>query len=209
MKLIGITQRIDVIENYGEIREALDIKWIELLLKCGYMPVVLSATVNPQMYFENFAFAGILLTGGNDLASVNNTAENRMRDVFEKKLIDISISTDIPILGVCRGMQVIGEFFGLSIRKCDRHVASKHRLNVDKMSNLFKMIKNEELTVNSYHNYCLENISKNGLRVAAVSEDGTVEAVEHQKYKISAHMWHPERVNPFSEDDMNILHTAF
>ncbi len=45
MKLIGITQRIEEIKGYNEVREQLDIKWGELLLSSGYMPIVLTSNI--------------------------------------------------------------------------------------------------------------------------------------------------------------------
>ncbi len=209
MKLIGITQRIDIIESYGEVREALDIKWHDLLLKCGYTPLILSAAVIPTFYFEKFALDGLLLTGGNDLATVKNTAENKMRDDFENQLIKKAINADIPVLGVCRGMQVIGEFFGCSLKKCEGHVAVNHNVTLNKASQLYKIAKKNDVVVNSYHNYSLNNIEKSELVTSAISEDGIVEAVEHERHKIFGHMWHPERESPCAEVNENIIRTIF
>ncbi len=205
MKLVGITQRIDVIESYGEIREALDIKWHELLIQSGFTPLILSATVSPELYFEKFSLSGILLTGGNDLASVNDTKENKMRDSFEKGLIDIAINKDIPLIGVCRGMQVIGEYFGCSLKKCSGHVATRHEVSIDKESRLYSIEGHDSLDVNSYHNYVIEDVEESDLFISAHSLDGSVEAVEHEYFKVFAHMWHPEREKSFCSKDVSYI----
>ena len=88
MKLIGITQRIEKIEGYHEVREQLDVKWGELLLECGYTPIMLSSTVDIEVLLERVPLHGIILTGGNDLSSLSHKDIDKRRDSFEKRILE-------------------------------------------------------------------------------------------------------------------------
>ena len=68
MKRIGITQRIDFIKEYGEIRNTLDIKWGELLESIDLLAIPLSININFSL-IDELNLNGIILTGGNDLSS--------------------------------------------------------------------------------------------------------------------------------------------
>ena len=81
-----------------------------------------------------------------------------MRDNYEKKLLKICIKRKIPILAVCRGFQLINSLYKGNLDKLSGHVKTFHNL---KINNSSKFVKFKSLKVNSYHNYCLTNVSKN------------------------------------------------
>ena len=74
-------------QNYYEMREALDVKWGKLFKKMNFVPIILPIEFQYKKYFDFLKIDGIILTGGNDLNSVNKNNISLKRDNFEKKLI--------------------------------------------------------------------------------------------------------------------------
>lgn len=133
---------------------------------------------------------GIILTGGGDITEQPN------RNLVENELIKLSIKKDIPLIGICRGMQQINSYFGGSLSQIDNHVRVTHKL---KFTTPHKDEK--EKKVNSYHNYGIKkNDIANDLIIHAFSEGGDiVESFYHKKHKIRGIQWHPERDNCISK----------
>lgn len=137
---------------------------------------------------------GIILTGGNDLAAYGGDAPER--DELEQFLIQYSVEQEIPLLGVCRGMQMILNQFGAKLRKVEGHVRVEHPLsNGD--------------TVNSFHSWGATECYR-PLIPEAWSADGVLEAVTHQDHLwIHGIMWHPERYHPPRKQDIQFLKEVF
>ena len=207
MKKIAITQRLISNQSYFEIREGLDIKWGKLLKKSNFIPIILPIEFDFKKYFESIKIDGILLTGGNDTNIMKSNELSLKRDIFEKKLIEYAIKNHIPILGVCRGMQIIAEYFGASFKKAKGQIAIRHSLKINKKSKYFKELKKIS-TVNSFHNYAIDILPKN-LIVSATNHDGMIKSIEHIKYKIFGQMWHTERENYFKGNQINLIKKIF
>lgn len=207
MKKIAITQRLLENESYFEIRETLDIKYSEFVKECGFLPIILPYEVEFEEYFKNIDISGVILTGGNDLNSCNPNILSQKRDKFEKQLLDYCISLNIPILGVCRGMQLIADYFNCTFNKVSNQINIKHELVVNEKSK-YNLYLNKLDYVNSYHNYSIEKIS-NELIISGTNKDGVIKAIEHKKYKIFAQMWHSERENVFNINEINLVKFFF
>lgn len=208
MKKITITQRLIKNNGYYEIRDTLDVRWAKLCEKLNYIPVLLPTCYDFKPYFRSLKIGGIILTGGNDLSLLSPDDElSGKRDAFEKKLIRFGIQKKIPIIGVCRGMQIIADYFHGGFKKVLNHTGTKHKLTVSDLSK-YKDILKKFTSVNSYHNYGIKNLSADFV-ISAKSEDGIIEAIEHKKYRIFGQMWHPERENPFRETDLNLIKKLF
>jgi len=207
MKKIVVTQRLVINDSYYELREALDTNWALLLSKLSFLPIVLPIKCDFKKYFESIKIDGILLTGGNDLNSINTSEVSKQRDIFETKLIEYGIENDIPIFGVCRGMQIIAEYFGSDFMEVKNQVAIKHSLKINQGSRYFNKL-NEISKVNSFHNYAIHNLA-NGCLVSATNEDGMIKAIEHKEYKIFGQMWHSEREEPFNKNELNLIDSFF
>ena len=179
---IALTQRLLLNQNYFEMREALDVKWGGLFKKLNFLPVILPIEFDYKKYFNSIKIDGIILTGGNDLSTLNQNNLSLKRDGFEKKIIQYAIKKNIPIYGMCRGMQIIAEHFGASFKKVKGQVATRHSLIVNKKSKYFKEL-NRISTVNSFHNYAIDSLPKN-MMASATNENGIIKAMEHKKYKI-------------------------
>lgn len=209
MKIIAVTQRIDYVESYGETRECLDVKWCELLREMGYIPFLVSSQMNLGEVFLEIDIKGILLTGGNDLSSVNDSRINRLRDDLESKLITTAIEKNIPILGVCRGMQMLTIHFGGSLDKVSNHIAVRHDLQHRENSSIIEITKEETSSVNSFHGYQVNLENNDEFILQSTCVDGTIESIMHRKYPFMGIMWHPEREEPFCAKDMELIKSIF
>jgi putative glutamine amidotransferase len=172
----------------------------------------------------------LLLTGGNDvdptlyggpIGSPKMKDVDPKRDSFERTLIDSSMKRNIPVLGICRGLQLVNVHFGGTLipdledagfptHRSTSRLTVNHEISIEENTNLRRIVGCSNSTVNSFHHQAAGKIG-NGLRVTARTDDGVVEAMEYgsgDQYFILL-QWHPERMigedNPCSK---NIL-TAF
>lgn len=172
---------------------------------------------------------GIVLSGGEDVHPkyyghpewMNRKEElkldvNEARDAFEMQVIDTAYKKKIPMLGICRGLQIANVYFkgtlipdikteSLKAHTKDSGVDKIHTLKVEANSCLNGIVLSDHGQVNSAHHQAADKIGE-GLKVSARSEDGTVEALELKDPKQHPFLllvqWHPERVaeqkNPFA-----------
>ena len=201
-----VTQRVDVIPAYDEKRDAIDQRWTDFLMSIDILPIFSS---NNQLYLEailsNEDINGVILTGGGSLTKYGG--ESSERDQVERYILDWSIKSNIPVLGICRGMQVIQDYFGLPLNRVDNHVGVRHKLNVNKGLRLSPLIE-PFIDVNSFHNLGTKYSNKTLLTVAS-SKDDVVMAVEHFDKNIYGVMWHCERDDPFTIEDKNLVSHLF
>jgi putative glutamine amidotransferase len=206
MKPIAVTQRVEFYEKYGECRDAIDQRWIDLLIECGLWPVLIpNNTKFVAALLKNSHISGVILTGGNSLVRYGGDALER--DKVEIQLLEYSIQNQLPILGICRGMQLIQDFFGVTLNKINDHVATRFNLEVNPESRLYEELT-QLTTTNAYHNLAAFD-SVPDLRVSSKSEDGAVMSVEHALYPIYGQMWHSERENPFIQRELKIFRKIF
>lgn len=197
MKIVLYTQRVDVVESYGERRDCADQNIPRFIEACGYLPVPMPNVGNiAEKMIEQIQPSGIVLTGGNSLVRYGGNAPER--DKTEKKILDIALKQDIPVYGFCRGMQVILDYFDCELEQVQGHVAVRHRISGAL----------GELEVNSFHNQACRSV-KSPLEVLAQTEDGVVEAVRDKDKRILSTMWHPERENPFRISDIQQIQELF
>lgn len=158
---------------------------------------------------------GLLLTGGYDVdPNLYNEhpipqlqATFPQRDTFELALIEAALEKGIPILGICRGMQLLNVYYGGSLYqdlpsqfKQDQlqHVQVSsfdipvHRIEVEPTSHLHT-ITGSSLMVNTFHHQGIKVLGE-GLRAVATTADGLIEAFEAEN--ILALQWHPETMLP-------------
>ncbi|MEZ9819544.1 gamma-glutamyl-gamma-aminobutyrate hydrolase family protein [Shewanella sp. 10N.286.45.A1] len=208
MKRIGLTQRVDYIEGYDERRDALDQKWYSLLLTLDMLPIPLpnlKPELVPQLV-ENLRLDGVVFTGGNSLSHLDSNAVDISieRDEFELSLIDYAVKNELPIFGVCRGMQIISYYFGGKLLPIEGHIATKHSiLSFDNKISL-------PSEVNSFHSWAIPDMGLGkGLQSIAIDSDGNIEAYIHPSKRIAGIMWHPERVYDFDDLDLNLMEKIF
>lgn len=194
-KLVAVTQRVEYIEAIQERRDALSQEWANLADACGFAPLLLPNHLpSVQELLATLPVGGILLTGGNDLAAYGGDAPER--DAVERYLIQTAVDRRIPLLGVCRGMQMVLDYFGTPLQRVDGHVRVEHTLNCG-------------VTVNSFHSWGAVEC-RAPLAAGAWGADGVLEAVLHQDCPwIKGIMWHPERYYPFRSRDIGWIKEVF
>jgi putative glutamine amidotransferase len=172
--------------------------------------------------------SSLILTGGVDIFPefYNDWEDGKHRDDylperdgFEFKLIDHAFANNLPILGICRGLQIINSKLngslindietirGTNHRKISPAEDRMHHVNVSGNSLLFEVVNEMAGDVNSSHHQAIDRVGE-GLRVTAKADDGIIEAVEWDDRTGKPFMlciqWHPERVvdraSPFSKN---------
>ncbi len=186
-----------VVVPYGERRDCLDQAWTRFLTACGLVPILVPNVLDAALSLcQEAGVGGLLLTGGNDLAVLGGDAPER--DAVENALLDWAERRKLPVLGVCRGMQVIQQRFAIPLRRVEGHVAQRQVIRID----------GEPREVNSFHRFAAFD-SRPPLNVWAVASDGAVKAIRHGVQPITGIMWHPERLVPFSPADMALFREVF
>ena len=207
LKRVGLTMRVAEISGYNETRDCLAQDWYSFIAYA--LPKVIWMLI-PNMgdkvgdYIHRWKLDGFILTGGNSIC------DSTIRDQTETALLDYAIYNQLPVFGVCRGLQMIQHYYEGKNSKCSSkgHVGTTHLVNIiDTPWNL--CTDTTEEYVNSYHNQAvyLDELA-NPLKPMAVSEDGLVEALFANEH-IVAVQWHPERRQIFSKFDRDLVQKTF
>lgn len=169
----------------------------------GGLPVHLPLDVDPGLFIPRLD--GLLLSGGADIdpqrydEPPHERAEppEAIRDEFELAVLEAAVETRTPVLGICRGLQLLNVFAGGSLHQ---HVpehsrldvdpaATTHRVEITAGSDLERLYGTSHM-VNSLHHQTVDRVG-DGLVVTATHE-GTVEGLEHSTLPVLAVQWHPE-----------------
>lgn len=205
MKRLGITQRVDTMGSYGERRDCLDQRWVHFVLEIGFVPIPLP-NVLPNRVSNVLAAIqpdAILFSGGNSIATLDTTLADAApeRDAFELELLAQSRQLCIPIVGVCRGMQLINLFFYGRLSPVGGHVACTHAVDVDETFQ-----DDIPTVVNSFHRWGIarEDLAQPLIPIANDNRNH-IEAFIHKTDPLLGIMWHPEREQPFNGKDIRLL----
>ena len=144
MKNIAVTMRARTHAEYNEKYNAISYDLVNFLKFLDYNIFLLPININPILFLNKIKIDGIILGPGENtkLNLKNNCIKGSVRDLYEFKVIKFAIKKEIPLLGMCRGMQILNLFFGGKIRKIKNHVTKKHQINsacCGRTSNLAEM----------------------------------------------------------------------
>jgi len=208
---IGITMRQISNDTYPERRDALSDDWgifIKKIFPQATLVPLLNDPTRVVKVIKDLDLQAIILSGGNDWGAAPD------RDATEKKLISYCVGQKIPLIGVCRGMQVLNMVFGGKLEENVKkttgvnHVNIKHTVHI--MDNPFFVSKQgKDIVVNSFHNQGIlrDDMSKQ-LKVFALSGD-IVEGLFCPGKPIVGVQWHPERKGSDFEFDKRLLKNLF
>ena len=172
--------------------------------QAGGLPVMLTRQADASALAERLA--GLVLTGGADIDPARyrhhpdpglGTVEPE-RDDFELQLLAAMVARGRPVLGICRGLQVINVWAGGTLHQ---HVPAHqrvdcapnetaHTVSVDTTTRLGARYP-DVIDVNSFHHQTVDRLG-DGLVVVGRAPDGVIEIVEHARHRVAAVQWHPE-----------------
>jgi gamma-glutamyl-gamma-aminobutyrate hydrolase PuuD len=194
---IAITQRVSEHPELAEKRDGLDQRWLPFIDACGLLPILIPNDKKmAKSLIQELQPDGVLLTGGGDLTKYGGNYPER--DQVERALLHYAMAENIPLVGVCRGMQAIQNLFGVPLESVDGHIAEEFEVLID----------GKCFMVNSYHNLG-SKITVDELAAWAVASDGIIMAIRHSNHPILGIMWHPERIDPFRHDDIQLIANYF
>ncbi len=213
--LIGITTR-NGRDGDGHPLTSLQHSYINSIVQAGGLPVLIPSNLPEEDYLDlYFHLNGILFSGGGDISLefFNGLDHPRIgevdeaRDITEITLMRAAVNDGKPILGICRGAQVMNVTLGGTLYTHihdqlkgaldhdypgDLRRVLVHPVNVDETTRSAEIFGETLLKVNSLHHQGLKDIAP-GLRVAGRAPDGLVEVVEIPDHPYAvAVQWHPE-----------------
>ena len=184
-------------------------------LRCvGVEPVL----VAPGMSESLDGMDGLVISGGTDVNAAlyqqtpheANDAPDDERDAMEQRLLAEALRRDLPVLAICRGMQLFNVAHGGTLRQHveghrSRGVDSAHAIAVATGTCLAAILTPGEHSVNSRHHQVVDTVGE-GLAVSAKSPDGIVEALERPGHRFAvAVQWHPEDLLGKSPDSQSLF----
>lgn len=208
--IIGITA------NVSDGNVSLLPGYYKSIIKAGGIPMVIPPSDDMSIIAGLLdSVDGILLSGGADINPLFMGEEpvnelhniNPYRDRQELLIVKMAANRQIPIFGICRGLQVMNVALGGTIyqdiysqidgklikhsQDLDRAYAS-HLVNLEEDSMLSQIINATTLPVNSFHHQAIKDVAP-GFKVCAIASDGVIEAIESTEYKsMIGVQWHPE-----------------
>lgn len=205
--VIGITG------NYEDLTCKLGRGYYQSVVAAGGVPVVIPPVADKHVIVNTLEHIdALILSGGGDINPLWAGEEpspklhgiNQERDLPELLIARLAYNRQIPMLGICRGIQTLATAFGGKVAQDISDVATikhsqdadrsepTHSVIIDEDSSLFDIYKSTKVMVNSFHHQAVAEAGDK-FRVIAKSSDGIIEAMESSEFKsILGVQWHPE-----------------
>jgi putative glutamine amidotransferase len=202
--------------DYQKPRIALYANYITPLERVGLTPVLVTpghsaASIRALLG----ACAGLVLSGGDDIDPARYGHDpipelgpvNPSRDLAELRAVEEACRRDLPVLGICRGHQLLNVYFGgtlcqdIGVEMGDAYSHQQttpwgshhHEVTVVPGSRLAGALGADRLQINSYHHQAIRRLAP-ALEVTARADDGLIEGVESREHRwVVGVQWHPER----------------
>lgn len=226
---IGISTFSETMD--GRSYTVLGSDYISSVIKAGAMPVLIPLsddTVLLEAYLASID--GLILSGGHDIDPIHfgevNTGLSKSisekRDMQELFLLEKANQLNLPVLGICRGLQLINVFFGGTLyqdipaqlstelihQNEDPVLATYHHdIHIVEKTKLYEIYKQSIIPVNSRHHQSVKGLG-NDLLVSAKASDEVIEAIEHLSKWIVGVQWHPENLTGLNQDHLRLI-TSF
>jgi len=192
---IGISMRIVQAAGYVEPRDALSQQWAgfmaQVLPEAHWLPIPNLGGQKMATFCTQWDLNGLILSGGDDIG------HSPVRDESELALLDWAEQRHAPVLGICRGMQLMCLRAGVEVIPVQGHVRTRHVLSGERGGE-----------VNSFHAWAPDRCPP-GFRPLAHAPDGALEAVAHDTLRWEGWMWHPERETLVDKLDVQRLQRIF
>jgi putative glutamine amidotransferase len=206
--------------------------YTDSVIRAGGVPVILPPVPNDGVAALVDRLDGIVFTGGGDMEPCRYGEEphpeirktNSDRDEFEILLVHEAKSRRLPVLAICRGLQVVNVALGgtliqdipSAIGSTDHGVRGEavyeaHQpVTIDANSKIAKAVRTTELMVNSIHHQAVKVLGP-GFRAVAWADDGVIEGIEHEddEWPLLALQWHPEFLGDNCDEASHLLFEAF
>lgn len=212
MKRIAITsaRQSPIGSTFSYKQDFINESYVEAIFKAGALGYILPFTDPPNALDLLDGFDALLLPGGEDIDPLVYGAEETYSinrdaalDRLQIALVHAAMRLEIPILGICRGLQIINITLGgtlyqdikrefsqkINHLRLDIPYLGAHTVKIESDSFLYRVFKREILDVNSVHHQGIKDLGY-GLRATAISPDGLIEAVEGEN--MVGVQWHPE-----------------
>lgn len=228
--IIGISGSVLDIENgpfRGCRRAYVNEDYVKAVAKSGGVPVILPMTEDYEIIeIQLDGIDALLLSGGHDVdpseygespkPKLNYTLPER--DRFDRLLIEGAVKRGIPILGICRGHQILNVTLGGTLHQDLEYIEGceeahdqfenpdpeLHTIRLEEKS-ILNDIFGDRLEVNSFHHLAVKDIAP-GFKATAVSQDGLIEGIEHMGHKFMVGVqWHPEALASSGDRKMRKL----
>jgi len=208
-----MTKKIPIIGITTDIKEdcfQIERNYADAVARAGGIPILLPSIANDSGVLKHAVLRidGLLVPGSRDMDPkyYNETPHPKIKPMDEQRTISEMIilesanKRDIPVLGICGGMQLINVFFGGSlyqdigslVPEASSHEGGNiHQINVEEETKLYKIIGIKTFSTKSHHHQSVKAIG-NGLRVCAKSPDGIIEGIESIDSFILGVQWHAE-----------------
>jgi putative glutamine amidotransferase len=203
---------------------------VEMVENSGHTALVLPVHTNLEKNVDTLVslIDGLILSGGTDVSSelydeelLNERWKGQItRDKFEIALLQAAREKNKPVLGVCRGFQIMNVAYGGSLyqdvltlregthvhRDQELYDTLGHPAHILKESGLYDILQKEEIYVNSVHHQGIKRLG-DGLEIMAYSDDGLIEAIRDPRHSfIWGIQWHLEWM-PADQEQQKIYQT--
>ena len=190
----------------------------DAIAAAGFLPVLVPGLADTNTVAEIMDRVDALV-----LTGAIKESDKDKRNEFDFMLIRMALERGLPVVGFCRGHQVINRYFGGKIEQIPGGLSPKivhkgkvsayikdafHEMEVVPGSRLSRSVKNRRrVTINTSHKYHVTKLGE-GLKVTARSDDGVIEALEHETLPVTGFQFHPERSFRVHPEHLDMIRDA-